>query len=516
MHQTVTIRRHRLDIRTTPRSRSWLAGISLLLACAGNAAAQTPLGPEAPASAAEVQALRNELKRQSDASAQQLAAQQAALAKLQAALEAERRERADFNAAMQKASEDARRASEDARRSSGEAPIVRSGRFQLTLSGFVHVDVTAWNQQSHNELNQATGAPLNQTLFQIRRARLRAEVNYRFIGGAVEFDGNTVNGYSARIIGAEASIFYRNPDATRPPYLQLTAGSFKIPYGFEIGQSDKDRLFIDRSQMERALFPGEYDLGVRLQGGWRFFRYAIAAMNGDPIGERLFPGRDPNQSKDVVGRVGVDARIMHRLGIAGGFSAVYGNGFHKGTPETKPVLTWSDSNQDNVVQLNEISNKSGSSATPSKTFGRWAVGGDLRVGFDLPVLGELMLYGELSYATNMDRGLTIADPIASLRSIRELGWYAAFTQELTPWAQIGVRYDYYNPDRDANDLRYGLQVVKDPSYSTIAATVAARFPGYARLIAEYDHNTNSLGRTLTGEVTTLKSDAFIIRCEAKF
>jgi hypothetical protein len=81
---------------------------------------------------------------------------------------------------------------------------------------------------------------------------------------------------------------------------------------------------------------------------------------------------------------------------------------------------------------------------------------------------------------------------------------------------VGVRYDYYNPDRDANDQRYGLQVVKDPSYSTIAATAAARYPGYGRLLAEYDHNTNALGRTLTGEITTLKSDAFILRAEVKF
>jgi hypothetical protein len=218
----------------------------------------------------------------------------------------------------------------------------------------------------------------------------------------------------------------------------------------------------------------------------------------------------------VVGRVGVDARILNRLGLAGGFSAVYGQGFHRGTPETKAILTWSDSNQDGTVQLNEISNKAGTAASPSRNFTRWAVGGDLRMALTLPVVGELTLYAELSYASNLDRALQVADPVAALRDLREFGWYVAFTQELTPWAMVGVRYDYYNPDRDANDQRYGAQVVKDPSYTTLAATAAARFPGYARLIAEYDHNTNALGRTRGGTVTTLKSDAFILRAEVKF
>jgi hypothetical protein len=409
-----------------------------------------------------------------------------------------------------------RAAADDALRTTTGSPIVRSGRFQLTLSGFLQVDATAWNQASQDEINQSTGEQLNQTQFLIRRARLRAEVNYRAIGGAVEFDGNTVKGYQARIIGAEASLFWRNPNNALPPYLQLTAGSFKIPFGFEVLQRDTERVFLERSTMERAFFSGEYDLGARLQGGWRFLRYAVAAMNGDPIGEKLFPGRDPKQSKDLIGHLGVDTRLLSRLGLSGGLSALWGTGFHKGTPETKATLVWRDTNGDGIVQLTEIGNIPGQAALPSQTFGRWAVGGDLRLAWDLPLLGEMVLYGELTYATNLDRAIRIADPIASQRDIREFGYYVALTQELTPWAAVGIRYDYYNPDRDSNDLRYGLQVVKDASYSTLAIAAAARFPGYARLIAEYDHNTNADGRTPSGLPTTLKNDSFTLRAEVKF
>src|SRR5262249_3522914 len=158
---------------------------------------------------------------------------------------------------------------------------------------------------------------------------------------------------------------------------------------------DVDRLFLERSTMERAFFPGEYDLGARLGGGWRFLRYTIAAMNGDPIGEKAFPGRDPNQSKDVIGRLGLDLPVR-RLGVAGGLSAVWGTGFHAGTPATKDVLTWRDTNQDGAVQVNEISVIAGQAPTPSQNFTRWAIGGDLRFGVTLPVVGQLFVYGELT------------------------------------------------------------------------------------------------------------------------
>ena len=296
---------------------------------------------------------------------------------------------------------------------------------------------------------------------------------------------------------------------------ELTAGSFKTPFGFEVQQRDYERLFLERSTMEHAFFPGEYDLGVKLFGGWRFLRYSLAAMNGDPIGEKLFPGRDPNQSKDILGKLGVEL-IMKRIGIAGDFSALWGTGFHPGTPATKDVLVWRDTNQDGAVQLNEITVIPGQSALPSQNFGRWAVGGDVRVGIPLPRLGLLTLYGELVYATNLDRGLVIADPIASARDLRELGFYVAATQELTQWAAIGIRYDYYDPDRDANDLRGGVQVPKNSSYSTLTATAALRYRGYGRLIAQYDHNSNALGRALDGTPATLANDQFTLRAEVKF
>src|SRR5262252_6127987 len=177
-----------------------------------------------------------------------------------------------------------------------EAP--RTARVGVALSGFAQLDYQT-RQSSQDQLNNATSAPLNEDRFLVRRARAKVELDYGLVGGALEFDGNTINGTTARVVVAEASLNWR-------PYLQVAVGLFKTPFGFEILQSDRDRLFMERSTAERALFPGEYDAGVRVQGSWRVFRYMAGVMNGEPLGEKLFPGRDPNGDKDFVGRLGID------------------------------------------------------------------------------------------------------------------------------------------------------------------------------------------------------------------
>jgi hypothetical protein len=506
----VTPKRTRLERRTT--RRRLLHGLALALclttvtARAQQPAAQ-PLGPEAPATASELEALRGELRKQEAERAQRLAADEAAIDRLGRELAAERAQRQGYEARLEELQHEARAAADQ--------PLVHAGRFGLRLWGFAQIDAIAYSQAAQDQLNPATGAPLNDVRFFLRRARLRLDVDWRMVAGAVEFDGNTTNGYQARIIGVEASLVWRNPRARELPWLQLTVGSFKIPFGFEVGQRDIDRLFLERSIMEHAFFPGEYDLGARLFGGWRFLRYSLAAMNGDPIGEKLFPGRDPNQSKDLIGRLGIDLP-MNKLSVAGSFSALWGQGFHPGTPQTKDTLVWRDTNQDGAVQINEITVIPGQAPTPSQNFNRWAVGGELRATLLLPRVGALTLSGELVYATNLDRALLIADPVAAARDLRELGFYVAATQDLTEWAAVGVRYERYDPDRDGNDLRGGVQVPKDGSYTALTFTGALRYKGYARLIAQYDHNTNALGRTTDGTPTTLASDQFTLRGEVRF
>jgi hypothetical protein len=383
----------------------------------------------------------------------------------------------------------------------------------LRFSGFVQIDWVPYNQASEDEVNAATRAPLNQNRFTLRRGHLRADVEHGLVSGALEIDVNTTNGPQVRPIDAEVSL--RSPDRAGWPSAMLTAGLIKIPFGFEVPELDVERPFLERSNVARALFPGEFDLGARLWLRYRFLDLKLAVMNGHPLGDRVFPAVDPDSAKELVGRIGVETELVPRVVLAVGVSADHGHGFHEGTPTTKDQLTWHDDNGDGIVQATEIQVIPGSSATASELFRRFGIGADARVTVRFAPGFELALRAEVMRAQNLDRGLEPADPVGAGYDLREFGYYVGFTQELTAFGLVGVRYDRYDPDQDAREQQALAVVPRDRSYSTLALLGMLRYEG-ARLAFEYDKNGNALGRDASGRPTTLASDSFTLRAQLRF
>jgi hypothetical protein len=442
--------------------------------------------------------------------ARELSALRAEVSALHAQMEADQKARATAEATLA-----AHVQAVEAQATQGP-PQVLTARLGLSLTGFLQADWVVHNQSSQDQLSPS-GAPLNLDEIFIKRARLRAALDRWWVAGLVEFDGNTVNGTQARLIGAEASLKWPPERGNPLPILMATVGLFKIPFGFEVGQSDRERLFLERSTAERGLFPGEYDAGVRLMGGWRFARYVFAVMDGEPIGEKgSFALHDPNHKKDFVGRVGVDTPVSDTVWVAGGFSGLSGTGFHPGTAATKSTVQWVDRDGNGIFNnTNELVVVPGVAATPSANFSRFGYGADLRLGVKEPSLGSTVVYGEIYWAKNLDRGILPADPVVFGRDYRELGVYAGVTQDLGPRAQVGIRYDFYNPDADSVNTIMGAAKPTALAYQTVAFAAALRGPS-GRLIAEFDLNRNHNGRDMTGNPTNLPSDAFTIRGEVSF
>jgi hypothetical protein len=323
-----------------------------------------------------------------------------------------------------------------------------------------------------------------------------------------------------RALNGWVSVRWPGPSAADPPYLALTLGLLPTPFGYELRELDADRVFLERSNVVQALFPSPFDLGAVVHGGWRFLRYAVAAVNGNPVNDLVaatqFQARDPDRSKDLLGRIGVDATVWRAARVAAGLSALWGTGFHAGTPGTKDMLVWRDADQNGIVSPSEIQAVGGRAGTPSQTFSRYAVGLDARVTAQLPRLGELAIYGELIWATNLDRGLVPSDPVDAGRALRQRGGYVAATLEVTRWAQVGIRWDRYNPDADAADQVGATVVPLDRSFTTLAALASVRLPPNARLVVQYDHNDNTLGRDAAGRPARLASDALTLRGQVRF
>jgi hypothetical protein len=441
-------------------------------------------------------------------------------------IEALRRDLAETKAAL-----DARIKELDARIAATPPPAAPPTSFAASLlpSDFAISAYVQGQYESHQESQdqvQQGGSYLNQNRFLVRRGRVRFDAAWRFAELTLELDGNTTRGATFGLRRAEASLLWRGSkpwsgnvqrreerDAD-PPQGALTFGLSEIPFGLELGESARERVFMERSQGSLALFPGETDLGVRLAGGLGFFRYSVAILNGEPLDDRPGGrgGRDPNGGKDIVARLGADARPTPSTRIAGGVSVLRGEGFHQGTDATKNTVQWRDSNENSLVDPGEITASPGAAATPSESFPRWAFGVDLRLRARSS-LGWSSLYGEVTLASNLDRGLFVADPITTSVDVRELSYYAAFVQEITPYGLAGVRFDTYDPNADFFDKRQGKLVPTSQAIHTFSPLVGLALPGHARLIFQYDLIRDLLAKDARGVPVDLKNDRWTLRLQ---
>jgi hypothetical protein len=356
---------------------------------------------------------------------------------------------------------------------------------------------------------------MNLDRFLVRRARASVVGEWEYAALAVEVDANTVSGPQVDLRKAEASLQYR-PDRSNPPIVMATLGQFDTPFGYELVESPRTRWFMERSNVSRAFWPGEPDIGVRLAGALGFFRWTIAPINGEPLGEKSpYTLQDPNAAKDIVFRFGFDVTPRSDLQLAGGVSATKGRGFHPGTDATKATLRWVDVNEDGVVQQTEIMAVPAQAATPSQSFDRWATGIDLRVHYRW-WLGVAKVYGELIVGANLDRGMVIADPVLNgFVDQRELGWYVGFTQEVGSYGVVGYRFDRYDPNLDASDKRAGTLLPYSQALTTNSLLCGLVLPDRARLLFQYDVNRNALARTSAGVPTNLQDNAWTLRLQVQ-
>ena len=393
-----------------------------------------------------------------------------------------------------------------------EGPGAEAGQVDVRLHGYLQADGVAWAQTSEDQLAPAGGEPLNQERFLIRRARVEVDVRKGGLLGSLEIDGNTVRGPSIGLSRAEMSFLLACKPPAREDLVMASIGLVRIPFGSELQERERDRLFFERSNVSRALFPGAMDLAFRLQARWRSLVLQFAVMNGEPLNSGRFAGRDPTAAKDLVGRLGI-ARQLGPVRVDGGVSVLEGKGLHPGAQATKDVLVWRDQNEDGIVQTSEIQIIPGSPATPSSTFHRFALGADLRVRADLPRLGLATASAEVVWAGNLDRGLLPADPVSSGRDLRELGFVLGLTQELGAHGFLGVRYDFYNADLEAAQATPVRVVPVSAKYSTLALLLGWRWSDVDRVGIELDLNRNPNGRSDSGLPANLPSNTLTLRAQ---
>jgi len=381
--------------------------------------------------------------------------------------------------------------------------------WQVDVDAFIQIDGVPWSELSQDELSPS-GDVLNQETVMVRRGFLRLTGHKDDLLAVLELDGDTMAGPEARVITAYGGW-------SPSPLLDVRAGLMQIPFGYVTPLNVREREFAEQPTFLQAFFPGDNDAGLVARGSYGVLRYSLAAMNGAPVKDAQWKGRDPTSSYDFIGRIGGELGVLTvpgRLHFIAGVSALEGSSLHPGTPPTKDQLIWVDENGDGIVQTTELQVIPGMPGEPSQGFDHRAVGADASMSWCLQWAGRGQAFFEGAIATNLDRGVYYADPVASARNLRELGYMVGVVQHLTPNALAGVRYDYYNADRDA-ESHLGVDLVGVHRVYTTWAFMAAAVHGSARLMIEYDHARNPFGLATNGEPITIGDDRLVVRVQAE-
>lgn len=374
---------------------------------------------------------------------------------------------------------------------------------KIKVSGYVQGQYE-WHDDAGAGLDASNAATRGTNRFRVRRGRLKTLYQGTLSEFMLQIDA-TPDGVSLK--DAEASLVIDDTVFPSPvPYeVKLTMGQLKAPFGYELVQSSGDREMPERSRMLSVLFPGERDRGLRLTAKYGVFRLASAVINGNvfpavstyqdirtSVRDPIAGSTDQSSAKDFVGRLGADLEFV-----------VFGASFHYGSTiassPSRPAMGMT-------------------AATPASylRFRRLRVGGDAQAYVDVPMVGGLVLRGEVIYAmdTNRDYAGVTKD---SCRDVKSLGWYATLVQNVGNHFGVVFRIDQFDKNKVSDscmaDPKFAsldwVKNAKVDKVTTIGGGVIVHISGNLKATAIYDH---------VGEQGALAvdNDIFTLRMQAKF
>jgi hypothetical protein len=349
--------------------------------------------------------------------------------------------------------------------------------------------------------------------FSVRRGRLK--VNY----------DNDLSQYVLQIDVTQGGVGIKDAYASiRDPWLRtvvFTAGIFDRPFGYEISYSSSVRESPERSRMYQTLFPGERELGAKLEvnaeeGLWSTLNLKAGLFNGV-----LNNANENDRNKDFIGRAGFSLPFEEQnLAIDGGFSLYAG----KVTTNSKYVYDLDLSSPAKPYRVDSLASNVGNS------YARTYYGGDLQVYYDLPNIGGLALRGE--YITGSQPGTSSLNSfynpgssVTPLYARKFAGWYVNLIQNVGVKNQLVVKYDVFDPNTDIEGSQIGAagtgHTAADVRYATLGLGWIYHWDANVKFVLYYDIVKNeTVNSAATGALAALRSDlkdnVMTVRMQYKF
>jgi phosphate-selective porin len=251
----------------------------------------------------------------------------------------------------------------------------------------------------------------------------------------------------------------------------LWAGQMNRP-DYEVEYSSSQREVLERSKVIRAIYPGEREIGVKLEyiGSKIPLKFQFMALNGNFTGAQA---KDYDSKKDLM------ARLVYSIKLPGaGIGIDLGPNFYFGGTEIKYNTFTSDVNG----KLDSTTYKAGDYLDK-----KW-IGGEIQIFAD--ILGGLAVKGEYitginsaSSATNQDSKATLTAKRADPTKLRNFsGYYFYFIKNIGPKNQFVVKYDYYDP----NTKLSGDAAKGDVNWKTVTLAWQHYLNDFIRISVNYE------------------------------
>lgn len=314
-------------------------------------------------------------------------------------------------------------------------------------------------------------------------------------------------------------------------WVQLKAGMFDRPFGYEIGYSSSLRESPERGRMSQLLFPGERDLGASLaiQGpktsNWNWLRLEGGFFNGVGAPSAGADASDFDKKKDFIGRISMNKASASEKMKFGLGASVYNGGYRADNDTLYGI--GNDPSGIVAYKINESSFK-GDYAERKYT------GIDAQLSLDWSP-GITTVRAEYIQGDQAGSSSSTASPKSAVssniykRSFN--GAYFYFLQNIgaTPLQAI-VKYDWYDPNTDIAGDEVGKSAssgykatgIADLRFDTWGFGLAYRWDSNVKITAYYDMVKNETSANIA-ELSSRPSYAkdmddniFTLRVQVKF
>jgi hypothetical protein len=344
-----------------------------------------------------------------------------------------------------------------------------SGLSRFKWSGYIQARY-AWQEGvTYSTAEGTTANPKanpDRDNFFIRRGRLKLVYDADLAQFVLQIDATPQSGVSIKEGYAELKL---------PKGFAIDAGLQLLPFGYDVGvRSSADLDLLERYRGAGYWLKGEYDVGVTLRGASGPFNFRAGVFNGNGVDGGS--GRDNDQIKDIIGRVGVDFGML-----TGGISGWYG--------KTRDYRVF-----------------------PNKTYDRNRIGADVQIYLDLLPIGGTALKGEfiagktgIGSPTDAGTGLGLAGH----------AWHATVVQNVTDSFQLAARYEQFVKDNNLVAPAKGGTVKQ---INELDVAIHYYVGGNYKLSLAYWHPMDGkvLGDSTAPSGSVKKTDQWVAQAQAKF